>query len=103
MGASDNDTRNTVRSITDTVNQTARSVERTCTQKLTIPILEKHDNASVRLWWRRFTQYVKMTKEIDLTEMTTSKEIRHEYRDCLELEIKDVLLGTRAISDYGDD
>ena len=78
MGDSDNDTRNTVRTVDDTVNQTARSVERTCTQKLTIPILEKHDTTSVRLWWRRFTQYVKMTKDIDLTEMTASREIRHE-------------------------
>ena len=102
MGDSDNDTRNTARSINDTVNQTARSVERTCTQKLTIPILEKHDNASVRLWWRRFTQYVKMTKEIDLTEMTTNKEIKYEYRDRLELEVKDIFiwaLGQSAITE----
>ena len=63
MDDSENETQITVRSNNDTGNQTTRSVERTCTQKHTIPILEKYDTTSVRLWWRRFVQLVKMTLE----------------------------------------
>ena len=92
MDELENDTRNTVKSTSDTVNQTAKSVERTCTQSkhLAIPILNKHDTESVGLRRRRFVQYVKMTKHIDLTEMKTSKEIRYEYRYKLEKEVKDI-------------
>ena len=47
-------------------NTTARSAERTTTQKLPIPILEKTDHTSAKLWWRKLTQYIKMTREIDM-------------------------------------
>ena len=73
-------------------NTTARSVERTTTQKMPIPILEKNDHPSVKLWWRKLTQYIKMTREIDLSMMTNSKEVLPKYRDQLEEEIKDVFI-----------
>ena len=52
-----------------------RRAERTCTQKLTIPTLEKQDHTNANLWWRKFVQYIKMTKDIDLSTMTNNKEI----------------------------
>ena len=73
-------------------NTTARSAERTTTQKLPIPILEKTDHTSAKLWWRKFTQYIKMTREIDLSKMTNSKEVLPQFRDQLEDEIKDVFI-----------
>ena len=73
-------------------NATARSVERTTTQKLPIPILEKNDHTSAKLWWKKFTQYIKMTREIDLSKMTNSKEVLPQYRDQLEEGIKDVFI-----------
>ena len=54
---------------------TLRAGERTCTQKLYIPSLEKHDSSGANLWWRKFAQYIKMTKDIDLSTMTNSNEI----------------------------
>ena len=51
-------------------NITTRSVERTTTQKLPIPILEKNDHTSAKLWRRKFTQYIKMTRELGLSKMT---------------------------------
>ena len=71
----------------DTMNRTA---ERTCTQKLTIPTLDKQDYISANMWRRKFVQYIKMTK--DLSTMTNSKEILPQYRDQLEAEIKDKFL-----------
>ena len=73
-------------------NITTRSVERTTTQKLPIPILEKNDHTSAKLWWRKFTQYIKMTRDLDLSKMTNSKEVLLQYRDQLEEEIKDVFI-----------
>ena len=73
-------------------NTTARSAERTTTQKLPIPVLEKIDHTSAKLWWRKFTQYIKMTREIDLSKMTNSKEVLPQFRDQLEDEIKDVFI-----------
>ena len=81
---------------------TTRAGERTCTQKLTIPSLEKHDSSSANLWWRKFVQYIKMTKDIDLSQMVNSKEILPQFRDQLELEIKDTFLwaiGQSALSE----
>ena len=83
----------------DTMNRTA---DRTCTQKLTVPTLEKHDHTSANLWWRKFVQYIKMTKEIDLSTMTNNKEILTQYRDQLETEIKDIFIwaiGQNAITE----
>ena len=73
----------------DTLNRTN---ERTCTQKLTFPTLEKQDYANANMWWRKFVQYIKMTKDLDLSKMTNSKEILPQYRDQLETEIKDIFL-----------
>ena len=85
-----------------TVNQTLRTNDRTTKQKLSIPSLEKKDSQNARLWWRRFVQYVKMTHELDLSEMTTDKEIKPEYRDRLEQDLKDTFiwaLGESAIKE----
>ena len=79
---------------------TARTAEKK--QKLPIPALDKKDSRSAQLWWRRFTQYIKMTHEIDLSEMTTDKEIKEEYREMLDREIKDIFiwsLGETAIKE----
>ena len=37
----------------ETMNRTA---DRNCTQKLTIPTLEKQDYTSANMWWRKFVQ-----------------------------------------------
>ena len=58
----------------------------TAHQKITLPIFEKKTIQEAKLWWRRFTQYVKMTQKKDLNTMTTDKEILEEYQE--ELEIK---------------
>ena len=69
-----------------------RTSERTCTQKLTIPTLEKQDYTNANMWWRKFVQYIKMTKDLDLSKMTNNKEILPQYREQLETEIKDIFL-----------
>ena len=71
----------------DTLNRTN---ERTCTQKLTIPTLEKQDYTNANMWWRKFVQYTKTTKDLDLSKMTNSKDILPQNRDQLETEIKDI-------------
>ena len=79
-----------------------RTVDRTCTQKLTIPTLEEQDQANASMWWRKFVQYIKMTKEIDLSNMTNSKEILPQYSDQLETDIKDIFnwaTGQNAITE----
>ena len=50
------------------------------------------------MWWRKFVQYIKMTKDLDLSKMTNNKEILPQYRDQLETEIKDIFLW--AIGQY---
>ena len=75
-------------------DQTLRTGDRTCTQTLTIPSLEKCDSSSANLCWRKFVQYIKMTKDIDLSIMTNSKKLLPQYREQLELEIKDTFLWT---------
>ena len=49
---------------------------RTCTQNITIPTLEKQDPSNESLRWRTFGQYVKMTKDVDLSTMTNTKEMQ---------------------------
>ena len=71
---------------------TSRAGERTCTQKLTIPSLEKCDNSSANLWWRKFVQYIKMTKEIDISKMVNCKKNLPKFRDQLETKIKEIFL-----------
>ena len=78
-----------------------RSTERTCTQKPTIPTLEKQDYTNENRWWRRFVLYIKMTKDPDLSTMTNSKKILPQNRDQSEAEIKDIFLwaiGQNAIT-----
>ena len=75
----------------DTPNRTN---ERTCTQKLTIPTLEKQDYTNANMWRRMFVHYMKMTKDLVLSAMTSSKEILPQYHDYLETEIQDIFLWT---------
>ena len=63
----------------DALNRTS---ERTCTQKLTIPTLEKQDYSNANMWWK-FVQNIKMTKDLDLLKMTSNKEILPQYREQL--------------------
>ena len=62
----------------DTLNRTS---ERTCTQTLTIPTVEKQDYPNANMLWRKFVQYIKMTKDLDLSKMTNNKEILPQYRE----------------------
>ena len=62
-------------------------------QKITLPIFEKKTIQEAKLRWRRFFQYVKMTQTIDLNRMTIDKEIIEEYREELEIKIKDTSYG----------
>ena len=83
----------------DTLNRTN---ERTCTQKLIIPTLEKQDYTNSNMWFRKFVQYIKMTKDLDLSKITNNKEILPQYRDQLDTEIKDIFLwaiGQNAITE----
>ena len=66
--------------------------DRTCTQRLTSPSLEKYDSSSANMCWRKFVQYAKLTKEIDLSTNTTSSEILPQYREELELVIDDIFV-----------
>ena len=61
-------------------------------QKITLPTFEKRGIQKAKLWWRGFTQYIKMTQNIDLNEMTTDREILPNYRDDLEHLIKDLFI-----------
>ena len=62
-------------------------------QKITLPIFEKKTIQEAKLKWRRFFQYVKMTQTIDLNRMTIDKEIIEEYREELEIKIKNTSYG----------
>ena len=71
-------------------------------QKVTLPTFEKHVIQEAKLWWRRFTEYIKMTQNIDLNRMTTDREILENYREDLEHRIKDLFiwaLGESAITE----
>ena len=94
----DSDIQSAGQSTNQTVNHIARSVERNCTKKLTIPILEEHDATNKILCWKKFTQYTMMTKDIDLT---TSREIKEGYRD--RLDDRHLHLGTWPICYNGND
>ena len=83
----------------DTLNRTN---ERTCTQKLTIPTLEKQDYSNANMWWRKFVQYIRMTKDLDLSTMTNNKEILPQNRYQLDTVMKDIFLwaiGQSAITE----
>ena len=52
--------------------------------------------------WRKFVQYKKITKDIDLSTMTNNKVILPQYRDQLEADIKDIFIwaiGQNAITE----
>ena len=71
-------------------------------QKTTLPTFQKRGKQEAKLRWRRFTQYIKMTQNIDLNIMTTDREILENYRDDLEHRIKDLFiwaLGESAIAE----
>ena len=71
-------------------------------QKITLPTFEKRGIQEAKIWWRRFTQYIKMTQNIDLNEMTTDRKILPNYKDDLEYRIKDLFiwaLGESAITE----
>ena len=64
--------------------------------------LRKKSIPEAKLWWRRFIQYVKMTQDIDLNNMTVDKEILPEVRDELEVKIKNIFiwaLGEAAVTE----
>ena len=64
--------------------------------------IRKRGIQEAKLWWRRFTQYIKMTQNIDLNIMTTDREILENYRNDLEHRIKDLFiwaLGESAITE----
>ena len=65
-------------------------------------IHEKRGIQKAKLCWRRFTQYIKMTRNIDVNIMTTDREILEQYRAELEQWIKDLFiraLGESTITD----
>ena len=74
------------------IETSMRTGERICTQKLCKSSMEKYDSFSGNLWWRKFVQYVKLTKDIDISSMVNSKEMLLQYREQLETEIKDIFL-----------
>ena len=70
--------------------------------KITLPTFEKRGIQEDKLLWRRFTQYIKTTQNIDLNIMTTDRERLERYRDELEQRIKDLFLwalGESAITE----
>ena len=82
----------------DTMN---RMADWTGTHKLTIPIFEKHDQTNAIIWWRKFVQYIKMTKDMDFSTMRNSREILKQNRYQLEIKRKDIFLwatGQNAIA-----
>ena len=42
--------------------------------------IEKDYNIA-KMWWRKFVQYIKMTKDLELSSLTNNKEILPQYRD----------------------
>ena len=95
-------TDNRVHTSDTTVNSILRHGDRNTKQKLSIPSLEKRDSTGAKLWWRRFIQYIKMTHRLDLSDMTTDKGNKAEFREHLDVEIEDIFiwaLGEAAIKE----
>ena len=69
-----------------------RTGDRTCSQKLTIPCLEKSDNFSANVSWRNIVQDIKRTVDINVSTRTNSREVLPQYCDKLKLEIKDIFI-----------
>ena len=55
--------------------------------------IRKRGIQEAKLWWRRFTQYIKMTQNIDLNIMTTDREILENYRNTWNTGSKICLFG----------
>ena len=71
-------------------------------QKITLTTFDKRGIQEAKLWRSRFTQYIKMTQNIDLNQMTTDREILEQYRNDLDIRIKDLIiwaLGESAITE----
>ena len=66
------------------IPETANAKTEKTHRKITLPTFEKRGIQEAKLWWRRYTQYIKMTQNIDLNEMTTDREILPNCRDDLE-------------------
>ena len=84
------------------IHERANSKTEKTHQKITLPTFEKRGIQEAKLWWRRFTQYIKKTQNIDLNIMTTDREILENYRNDLEHRIKDLFiwaLGESAITE----
>ena len=62
-------------------------------QKITLSSFEKLGIQESKLWWRRFTQCIKMTQNIDLNIMTTDRETLQNYRDDLNTGSKTYSFG----------
>ena len=61
-------------------------------QKITLPNFLNPGIQEATLWWRRFTQYIKKTQNIVLNVMTTYREILPNYRDDVELRVKELFI-----------
>ena len=84
------------------ISDRTNSKTETTRQKITLPSFETLGIQEAKLWWRRFTQCIKMTQNIDLNIMTTDSETLQNYRDDLEHRIKDLFiwaLGESAITE----
>ena len=71
-------------------------------QKVILTTFDKKGKQEAKLWWRRFTQHIKMTQNIDLNQLTTDLEILDLYRNDLNIRIKDLFvwaLGESAITE----
>ena len=79
-----------------------RKGENNNTPENNIAYIREKNHSKAKLWWRRFIQYVKMTQKIDLNMMKTDKEIIEEYREELQMKIKDIFisaLGEEAVTE----
>ena len=89
-------------SSTGEIPERANSKTEKTHQKITLSTIEKRGIQEAKLWLRRITQYIKMTQNFDLNEMTTDREIVQKYRVDLEHRIKDLFiwaLGKSAITE----
>ena len=81
-------------------HQKLRRIEK-LNQKMYSPTFVQRGIQKAKLRWSSFTQYIKMTQNIDLNVMTNDREILQEHRDELEHRIKDLFiweLGESAIT-----
>ena len=53
-------------------------------RKKTLPTFAKRGIQEAKLWWRRFTQYIKMTQNIEINFITNDRENLQKHRNELE-------------------